>query len=142
MATASPIINSLCRRSIVEQATGESRSTIYRKIQKGLFTKPVQIGGDRVAWPQNEVQAIINARIAGKSDDEIKALVIELEAARNNIGAEVKPMTDNKKAAPVGQLGTASKSFSECHFTLIPYRIKATVYRLAPWLFFMGVWHG
>ena len=77
-----PIINPLYRRPIVEQATGDSRSTIYRKIKKGLFTKPVQIGGERVAWPANEVTAINQARIAGKSDDEIKALVIELEAAR------------------------------------------------------------
>ncbi len=75
-------INPLVRRPIVEQALGESRSTIYRKIGKGLFTKPVNIGGDRVAWPANEVQAIINARIAGKSDEQIKALVIELEKAR------------------------------------------------------------
>ncbi len=81
--TAVPTIsNALFRRHIVEQAIGESRSTIYRKISKGLFTKPVSIGGDRVAWPANEVQAIINARIAGKSEDEIKQLVIELEAAR------------------------------------------------------------
>jgi len=77
-----PALNPLYRRPIVEQATGDSRSTIYRKIKKGLFTKPVQIGGDRVAWPANEVTAINQARIAGKSDQEIKALVIELEAAR------------------------------------------------------------
>ncbi len=84
MATTSvlPIINPMLRRRIVEQATGDSRSTIYRKIQRGLFTKPVQIGGERVAWPANEVQAINQARIAGKSDEEIKQLVIKLEAAR------------------------------------------------------------
>ena len=75
-------INPLLRRPIIEQSTGDSRSTIYRKIKKGLFTKPVNIGGDRVAWPANEVQAINQARIAGKSDTEIKQLVVELEAAR------------------------------------------------------------
>jgi prophage regulatory protein len=80
-----PPINPLYRRPIVEQATGDSRSTIYRKIQAGLFTKPVQIGGDRVAWPANEVAAINQARIAGKSDAEIKQLVIELEAARAGV---------------------------------------------------------
>jgi len=74
-----PPINPLCRRPIVEQATGDSRSTIYRKIKKGLFTKPVPIGGDRVAWPQSEVTAINQARIANA---DIKLLVIELEAAR------------------------------------------------------------
>ena len=77
-----PTINPLYRRPIVEQATGDSRSTIYRKIKQGLFTKPVQIGGERVAWPANEVTAINQARIAGKTDEEIKQLVIELEAAR------------------------------------------------------------
>lgn len=77
-----PQVNPLLRRPVVEQVTGDSRSTIYRKIQKGLFTRPVEIGGDRVAWPQNEIIAINQARIAGKSDAEIMQLVIELEAAR------------------------------------------------------------
>jgi prophage regulatory protein len=87
MATQSILhtINPLYRRPIVEQATGDSRSTIYRKIKKGLFTKPVQIGGERVAWPANEITAINQARIAGKSDEEIKQLVIELEAARAGV---------------------------------------------------------
>jgi len=81
-STVLPNINPLLRRPVVEQATGNSRSTIYRNIQKGLLTSPVQIGGDRVAWPQNEIVALNQARIAGKSDEEIKQLVIELEAAR------------------------------------------------------------
>lgn len=89
MVSALPIINPLYRRPFVEQATGESRSTIYRKISKGLFTKPVSIGGERVAWPANEVQAIINARIAGKSDEEIKELVKQLHEARLSLNAEV-----------------------------------------------------
>jgi prophage regulatory protein len=81
----SPAINPLLRRPVVEQITGDSRSTIYRKIQRGLFTRPVQIGGDRVAWPANEVDAINKARIAGKCDEQIKTLVAELEAARAGV---------------------------------------------------------
>lgn len=77
-----PTITTLLRRPIVEQATGDSRSTLYRKIAKGLFPKPVQIGGERVAWPANEVAAVNAARISGKSEEEIKKLVTELEAAR------------------------------------------------------------
>jgi prophage regulatory protein len=80
--TVLPVINPLLRRPAVEQASGDSKSTLYRKIKEGLLTKPVKIGGERVAWPANEVQAINKARIAGKSDEEIKALVIELEIAR------------------------------------------------------------
>ncbi|MDD1621955.1 MAG: AlpA family phage regulatory protein [Methylococcaceae bacterium] len=86
--TILPTINPLYRRPVVEQLTGDKRSTLYRKIQKGLFPKPVQIGGERVAWPSNEVQAIVNARIAGKSDEEIKKLVTALEAARTQLTAD------------------------------------------------------
>lgn len=80
-----PAINPLLRRPVVEQATGYSRSTIYREIKRGLFTKPVEIGGTRVAWPANEVDALNKARIAGKTADQIKQLVIELEAARVSV---------------------------------------------------------
>ena len=72
----------LLRRKTVEEATGKSRTTIYRDIQNGMFVKPVNIGGDRVAWPNTEVEAINKARIAGKSDEEIKKLVEELHKAR------------------------------------------------------------
>jgi prophage regulatory protein len=35
-----------------------------------------------VGWPSNEVEAINTARIAGKTDEEVRALVAKLEAAR------------------------------------------------------------
>jgi len=81
-------INPLHRRPVVQQATGLSRQTLYKRIKEGLFPKPVIIGRDKngdacqVAWPANEIQAIIDARVAGKTDAEIKALVTKLEAAR------------------------------------------------------------
>ncbi|MEI6069180.1 MAG: AlpA family phage regulatory protein [Methylococcaceae bacterium] len=75
-------VNPLLRRPTVEKLTGDSRTTVYRKIKRKLLTTPVQIGGGRVAWPQNEIVAINQARIAGKNDEQIMALVIELQAAR------------------------------------------------------------
>ena len=87
-ALATPSINSLLRRPTVEQLSGDKRTTIYNKIKLGLFPKPVTIGRNRnggasqVAWPAKEVEAINKARIAGKSDEEIKALVVKLHAAR------------------------------------------------------------
>ena len=51
-------------------------------------------------------------------------------------------MTNNKKAAEVGKPQTALKSFSALHYNPKKTRLKATVYKLAPWLFFMGVLHG
>jgi prophage regulatory protein len=35
-----------------------------------------------VGWPSPEVDALLSARIAGKSEDEIRALVDRLHAAR------------------------------------------------------------
>jgi prophage regulatory protein len=72
----------LLRRQAVETATGKSRTTIYRDIKNGVFVKPINIGGDRVAWPNTEVESIIRARIAGKTDEEIKKLVEVLHKAR------------------------------------------------------------
>ncbi len=76
------VLNPLLRRRIVEQITGDSRTTLYRKIKRKLLTTPVQIGGGRVAWPQHEIVAINQARIAGKNDEQIMALVVELHAMR------------------------------------------------------------
>lgn len=86
MATSniiSPAIIPLLRRPIVEKLTGKPRATFYRDIQKGLMTRPIGIGGGRSAWPANEIEAINKARIAGKTEEEIKALVKKLEAARS-----------------------------------------------------------
>lgn len=62
--------------------TGLSRSTIYLRISQGLWTKQVGLGSRAVGWPADEVAAINRARIAGKTDEEIRVLVANLEAAR------------------------------------------------------------
>lgn len=72
----------ILRRPAVLEQTGLSRSTIYLRIQQGLWTKPVSIGPRTVGWPDREVNTLNAARIAGKSDDEIRELVITLEASR------------------------------------------------------------
>lgn len=65
--------------------TGKSRSSHYLDIQQGLFTRPVAIGLRAVGWPANEVATINAARISGKSDEEIRALVKKLEADRKSL---------------------------------------------------------
>ena len=72
----------ILRRRQVEAAGCGSRSTIYLRIAQGLFTKPVSLGARAVGWPAREVAAINAARIAGKSDDEIRKLVQRLHTAR------------------------------------------------------------
>jgi len=61
---------------------GRSRSAHYLDIQDGLFTSPISIGYRAVGWPEHEVDAINSARIAGKSETEIRALVSSLEKFR------------------------------------------------------------
>ncbi len=74
--------NTILRLPVVLKERGRSRSAHYLDIQQGLFTRPVQIGLRAVGWPSCEIEAINAARIAGKTDAEIRALVVKLEAAR------------------------------------------------------------
>lgn len=77
--------SSILRLPTVLERRGRSRSSRYLDIQQGLFTKPVSIGLRAVGWPENEVLALNAARIAGKSDTEIRQLVTKLEAARKTL---------------------------------------------------------
>jgi prophage regulatory protein len=61
---------------------GLARSTLYGRIAERLWTAPVNLGPRSVGWPESEIDAINSARIAGKSDDEIRALVGKLEQQR------------------------------------------------------------
>jgi prophage regulatory protein len=75
-------MNTILRLPTVLRERGRSRSAHYLDIQEGLFTRPVPIGARAVGWPANEVAALNAARIASKTDDQIRALVMKLEAAR------------------------------------------------------------
>lgn len=72
----------ILRRKQVQAESGYSRSTIYLRIAQGLWPKPVSLGARAVGWPAGEVSALNAARISGKSDDEIRALVASLEMDR------------------------------------------------------------
>lgn len=76
------MVTTILRLPAVLGVRGRSRSAHYLDIQQGLFTHPVQIGLRAVGWPSSEVAAINAARIAGNSDEEIRELVLKLEAAR------------------------------------------------------------
>ncbi|WP_029524130.1 helix-turn-helix transcriptional regulator [Polaromonas glacialis] len=74
---------SMLRMNSVKEETGHrSHASIYMAIKKGLFTQPVPIGERSVGWPDYEVSAINRARIAGQTDEQIKALVNRLHAQR------------------------------------------------------------
>ena len=75
----------ILRRKQVQAESGYSRSTIYLRISQGLWPKPVSLGARAVGWPACEVAALNLARIAGHDDEDIRALVNRLEAARKTV---------------------------------------------------------
>lgn len=85
----------LLRRPEVEARYGRRRSAIYNDIQNGLFPPPIQFSSRCSAWPENEVDAVIGARIAGQSNDEVRELVRQLVAARKSAWASAHRTASN-----------------------------------------------
>jgi len=79
------MVTTILRLPTVLHERGRSRSAHYLDIQRGLFTQPVPIGARAVGWPASELSMLNAARIAGKSDEEIRALVKQLEEARRSL---------------------------------------------------------
>lgn len=67
---------------VLSRTGHRSHATIYNHIKAGLFTRPVLIGVRSVGWPDNEVDAINAARIAGADDHTLCELVDRLHAQR------------------------------------------------------------
>ena len=67
------------------RAGHRSDASIYNAIRDGLFTTGVAIGQRAKGWPDYEVDAIIRARIGGKTDAQIRELVKVLHAKRTEL---------------------------------------------------------
>ena len=67
------------------KAGHRSDASVYNAIRAGLFTSGVAIGQRAKGWPDYEVDALISARIAGASDDQIRELVTRLHAKRSEL---------------------------------------------------------
>lgn len=78
-------MDSLLRLPAVMGATGLARPTIYLRMKDGLFPRPVKLSERAIAWPESEIATINAARISGKSNDDIRALVVVLEANRADV---------------------------------------------------------
>lgn len=72
----------LLREREARHHTGTGRSAHYSDVQRGLLPPPVKIGPRASAWIDTEIDAVVRARAAGQSDDQIKALVRKLVAER------------------------------------------------------------
>lgn len=75
------------RLPVVLKCKGICRSTHYQQIVDGLWPPGVRLGLRAKGWPSDECEAVLAARKAGQSDDEIRALVRTLVAARTRKSA-------------------------------------------------------
>jgi prophage regulatory protein len=57
----------IMRRREVETVTGLSRSTIYDRMAREQFPRPVPIGARAVGWRESEIRAWLDARDAERA---------------------------------------------------------------------------
>jgi prophage regulatory protein len=65
----------------VKAAVGEGTTAVYQDVKDELLTPPIKKGRSSF-WIEQEIAAINAARVAGRSDEEIRALVRDLVAER------------------------------------------------------------
>ena len=73
---------------IMHLAGFKTKQTVYNWMRNEIFPRQFKWGERAVRWPANEVHAVMDARRAGKSTEEIMELVRQLYARRTG-GAEV-----------------------------------------------------
>lgn len=78
-----PNFITLLKKAVVLGRTGYSSSTLYNRINEGTFCPPIALGVRGVAYVEYEVQAVLQAMVAGKSKEELQSLVQSLIKQRN-----------------------------------------------------------
>ncbi|MEX3844303.1 helix-turn-helix transcriptional regulator [Paraburkholderia sp. BR10882] len=61
MSTGHSDAHSILRRRQVEERTGLSRSTIYRRMQAGTFPLAVPLGGRLVGWRVADIEQFLES---------------------------------------------------------------------------------
>ena len=72
----------LIRRPEVLSLTARSKSALLLDEKAGVLPPPIAIGCRAKAYILSEIQTVIQARVEGKSTEQIKALVQELISQR------------------------------------------------------------
>ncbi len=63
---------------------GCGHSKWYQMIAEGLVPPAVKVSPKMAVWPLDELHTVLGAHIAGKSPDEIRAVVSQLVEARKD----------------------------------------------------------
>lgn len=73
----------IIRRPEVLEKVGRSKSAFYNDVKSGLFVPPISIGARAVGWVEHECDKVIQAMIAGYSEQQLKDLVQDIVANRS-----------------------------------------------------------
>jgi prophage regulatory protein len=93
-------------KSDVLRICGYSSSQLWLQEQAKLFPSRVKVSSRSAGWPENEVRAVMTARIAGVGNDGIRALVERLHERRQQryaqMEAEIATVADSASALTGG----------------------------------------
>ena len=81
MNQSRPTIN-IMRKPETLKKLGLSKSTLHARINDGLLPPPVSLGARAVGFIEHEIEAVLAAIVAEKSNDEIRNLVSNLVLQR------------------------------------------------------------
>ncbi len=81
----------ILRLSQVTALVGLSRSSIYNQITNKTFPPQISLGGRSAGWVRQEVDTVLQARIAGYTEPQLQELVNDLVAKRRT---KVAPLLD------------------------------------------------
>jgi prophage regulatory protein len=102
---------------LTERAVGERlglrHSTIWLHTKDGLLTRPVKMGARASRWPSGEIEEIVQARCAGKDDDEIRRLVNRLHRQRLGHAENAESNTPADAAPHQAERGRGSRREAE-----------------------------
>ena len=69
-------------RPDAQKALGLGATAFYERVDKGLLPRPFRLGAHASGLLSTEIEAIVRAWAAGKTQDELRALVVKLEEDR------------------------------------------------------------
>jgi len=87
---------------------GLSKRTVERHVDSGLMVRPIRLGARVIAFPEQEVSVVLNARAVGNTDAEVRTLVQQLHAQRELQAAAARNMASLPLTAAPPPCGSAS----------------------------------
>lgn len=73
------------RKPEVLYMAGFGSTTLHERVTSKLMCSPIRLGGNVSAYLKHEVEAVLSARTAGFSDEQVKDLVVNLEGKREEV---------------------------------------------------------